>query len=483
MAEQQQEPLTLEKGLSIALERIETCKNSKKQLILSLKNLNLNKIPKEVFEITGLRDLFVGNNPLSEIPQDITRLNKLKIFNAPKCNLTEFPKALLEMPNIHSINLTNNEISIIPENIDVLSNLKVLSLGGNQITELPEAITRLTNLSDLNLSNNKIRHLPENILDLTNLKSIILTKNPIKFLQTDKKSNLSGNNAVVQVLRYFMSTIKTNGRSNDGKFHSHIDFNKDFKTAFYQYLIFFNSFIEKTKGKNLDIEIQNDENGLTIIGNLEDKLIIIIYLEEFIGFIKEKLESIEPIFERTLSDNEKELAIIELRNQIRHLMSQLELKNLENRMLNGEVNRLMQIIGLEKSNPQPIYIHASSNSHSSAVTTTTVNFKIELPSFQKEFWELKNELDDNVSDSQRRELEIIDAELMAIDENSLAKDVNRSPFKRLERIFDQLNNPESTWSKAVSGTKKGVDLLQSLGRKYNKVAPWLAIPSIPDVLL
>jgi hypothetical protein len=46
-----------------------------------------------------------------------------------------------------------------------------------------------------------------------------------------------------------------------------------------------------------------------------------------------------------------------------------------------------------------------------------------------------------------------------------------------------LNNPESDWNKAISATKKGVGYIQKVGKQYNKIAPWLAIPSIPEQLL
>jgi hypothetical protein len=387
------------------------------------------------------------------------------------------------MPNLEQINLSGNQIQNIPEGIDQLIRLKTFSIGSNKLSYIPKSIAKISALANLDFSENNLESLPVEMVELVNLRTLVLSKNPIKFLEGDKSVNLAGKNAAVPVLRYFMNLSRDKATSDDSRFSSHIEFSKDIKAAFYQYLIYFNSFVEKTKGKDIDMRISDDDTGLTISGNIKDKELITTYLVEFVGFIKDKIDSIDPIFEKEVTSTEKELVMIELRNQVRHMTSQLELKNLESRMLTGEVSRLVEIIGTEKRNPPPILIQNISQSQSSAVATSTVDLKVELPAFLNNLLEAKNELHSHLNDSQQREMETIDSELIAIDESASKDSINRAPFKRIKRIFEQLNNPESEWARAVSGTKKGVELLQSLGKKYNKIAPWLALPNIPDVFL
>ncbi|WP_256006831.1 leucine-rich repeat domain-containing protein [Pedobacter deserti] len=475
-------PETMEEGLEILKTRISNWKNNPGNTTLSLKGLKLDHIPDEVFELKGIRFLSIGMNPISSLPERFKELTNLRHFNATRCLFKEIPPILFELRELELINLTGNQIETIPDEIEQLSNLKTLTIGSNKISAVPESITRVTALTSIDLANNQIKNLPGGMIDLFNLRTLVLTGNPIQLLEGNKKINVTGKNAVVPVLRHFMS-LSRRSTNDSGKFHSHFEFAKELKTAFFQYLIYFNSFVEKTKGKVFDLEVSSDDTGLTISGQVTDKEFIQIYLIEFVGFIKEKVELIDPVFERSLTSNERELVMIELRNQVRHLSSQIELRNLENKMLTGEVNRLMRIIEFDKSHPQPILINAVSNSNSTATASANLDLKIAIPDLQNILFELKNALDSTLSNVQKEELNAIDAELLSIDENADATTVNKTPFKRLRRILDQINNPESEWSKALSGTKKGVELLQVLGRKYNIVAPWLALPSIPDLLV
>jgi Leucine-rich repeat (LRR) protein len=477
------ETLSSDAGLKIALARIEEYKNNTKKRTLNLKNLRLTTIPDEVFRLSELRELVISLNPISHIPLDLIKLYQLKNIHASHCQFTEFPEVFLRMPQLERVNLNNNKIEVLPNTINVLTSLQSLLLGGNVISELPDSITHIASLVELNLTSNKLKSLPKNMLNLINLKNILLFKNPIKYFPQITHGGGSKYSAVEFLLRYYLNLSSIQQRNTSQRFENHINFDKDIKVAFYQYLLYFNIYIEKSKGKRLDLRVEEDDTGLIISGHLKDRSFIVTYLKEYVGFIKGKVEKIEPVFEKDVSSTEKELTMIELRNQIRHLQSQLELKNLESKMLNSEVKRLMEIITIDKHNPQPIYIQASSQAYSSASATANLDMKVELPDFQNLFLELKNELFKVLGEAQRRELETIDAELLAIDDNVNPDEISKSPFRRLKRIFDHLNNPESEWSNAIKGSKKAIEFLQSLGKKYNKFAPWLAIPSIPDILL
>jgi len=39
------------------------------------------------------------------------------------------------------------------------------------------------------------------------------------------------------------------------------------------------------------------------------------------------------------------------------------------------------------------------------------------------------------------------------------------------------------YHKIVSGTQKGIEVAQKLGKTYNKFAQWLALPQVPDLFL
>jgi internalin A len=54
---------------------------------------------------------------------------------------------------------------------------------------------------------------------------------------------------------------------------------------------------------------------------------------------------------------------------------------------------------------------------------------------------------------------------------------------RIEEFVNGLSNPASRFNKALTFVGDGTQKLQKLGRSYNKIAPYFALPSIPDILV
>ena len=46
-----------------------------------------------------------------------------------------------------------------------------------------------------------------------------------------------------------------------------------------------------------------------------------------------------------------------------------------------------------------------------------------------------------------------------------------------------MGDEKSDLNKILGGAKKGVETLQKVGKTYNKIAQWLALPQVPDLLL
>jgi len=111
----------------------------------------------------------------------------------------------------------------------------------------------------------------------------------------------------------------------------------------------------------------------------------------------------------------------------------------------------------------------------------TIFLKIDLPQIQTEFNNLKDELE-NLNPKLDSDLDKIQDSL---DELSTSSDKDRvaKPFNKLYRFLDKLSDPNSEYSKVITGTQKGIDLIQKVGRTYNKFAQWLAMPQIPDLLV
>ena len=58
-----------------------------------------------------------------------------------------------------------------------------------------------------------------------------------------------------------------------------------------------------------------------------------------------------------------------------------------------------------------------------------------------------------------------------------------APMNKLGRFLKKLGDEKSDLNKILRGAKKGVDTLQKVGKTYNKIAQWLALPQVPDLLL
>ena len=140
-------------------------------------NDKLKCIPKEVFELTKLKKLSLGNNRIKEVPENITKLTNLRRLDLWANSISEIPESITKLVGLTHLDLSANGISEIPESISRLTKLRRLDLWGNDISEIPESVNRLNNLKQLYLSKNKISEIPESITQLTDLKQLDLSRN------------------------------------------------------------------------------------------------------------------------------------------------------------------------------------------------------------------------------------------------------------------------------------------------------------------
>ena len=162
---------------------------------------NLAAFPLDVLSLfDSLEILDLSNNPLSSLPNDFSRLHKLKIAFFSDCNFTTFPPQLakcrsLEMiafKNNHMTNipegafprklrwliLTNNEIKEIPAGIGHCHRLQKCMLAGNHLTSLPAEMAHCRKLGLLRLSSNHLATLPDWLFQMPELSFLSFAGNP-----------------------------------------------------------------------------------------------------------------------------------------------------------------------------------------------------------------------------------------------------------------------------------------------------------------
>ena len=74
--------------------------------------------------------------------------------------------------------------------------------------------------------------------------------------------------------------------------------------------------------------------------------------------------------------------------------------------------------------------------------------------------------------------------LNEVNETTSKEEVKRKGIaQKLRRIVEDLGDDKSSLGKAVKGIRNGVKIAQDIGKGYNKIAQWVGLPVVPDLLL
>ncbi|PXF28888.1 protein kinase [Pokkaliibacter plantistimulans] len=161
----------------------------------------LTHFPAEIFSLAdSLEILDLSNNALSELPDDLHRLHRLKVIFCSNNRFRQLPACLgqcaeLEMIGFKSnrietvpaealpvqtrwLILTDNLIAALPERIGQLHRLQKLMLAGNCLTELPGSLSQCHQLQLLRISANRLPQFPDVVLDLPQLSWLAFSGNP-----------------------------------------------------------------------------------------------------------------------------------------------------------------------------------------------------------------------------------------------------------------------------------------------------------------
>ncbi|XP_076809144.1 uncharacterized protein LOC143452165 [Clavelina lepadiformis] len=119
-------------------------------------NLSFNELvefPHEVLFCREIQVLKFRDNPLSNIPSDISRLQRLRTLILSFCCLTALPVSLFTIKSLEFLDVSYNKLTFLPREIKNLENLRYLNVEGNELPGLPCGLLRL-NLSRVRIRNN-----------------------------------------------------------------------------------------------------------------------------------------------------------------------------------------------------------------------------------------------------------------------------------------------------------------------------------------
>lgn len=141
---------------------------------------NLTSFPNAIFDLAdSLEVLDLSNNCLSQLPDDLYRLKKLRIIFCSNNRFTELPSVLGECKSLEMIGFKTNQISHVPS-ASLPDQTRWLILTDNQIEALPDDFGRLTRLQKLALAGNRLTSLPASLVNCQKLELIRLSANQLK---------------------------------------------------------------------------------------------------------------------------------------------------------------------------------------------------------------------------------------------------------------------------------------------------------------
>lgn len=158
----------------------EANKNKKNVVCLYLGNQELEILPNEIYSYSNLKVIDVSKNNLIEISeelQSLKNLTKLILSNNVNLNLIQVFNVLEKIPKLNSLYLDKNQITSLPTEVSYLKNIKILSLHSNNLTTIPIEIVELRKLKKLLLSGNKIKFFPEGFNSLNELEILTIDNN------------------------------------------------------------------------------------------------------------------------------------------------------------------------------------------------------------------------------------------------------------------------------------------------------------------
>ncbi|MEK4171482.1 COR domain-containing protein [Lysinibacillus sp. FSL L8-0312] len=116
--------------------------------------------------------------------------------------------------------------------------------------------------------------------------------------------------------------------------------------------------------------------------------------------------------------------------------------------------------------------------------TNENNITIEIKNTLHELQGNINELLSEVPDSAKEDIEKMAAAIESAEGLETKEEIKKSgALTKIKRILEDLSDPNSSTGKAINGTKYGYSILQDIADKYNSIAEWCALPTIPKFLL
>lgn len=145
--------------------------------IRELRLPGLTEFPQEIFGLADtLEVLDLSGGRLNELPNDLSRLHRLRVLFCSGNSFERLPSALGDCRSLSQIGFRASGLREVPGEA-LPPKLRWLILTENRIEQLPEALGERPLLQKLMLAGNRLRNLPSSLADASSLELVRLSSN------------------------------------------------------------------------------------------------------------------------------------------------------------------------------------------------------------------------------------------------------------------------------------------------------------------
>jgi hypothetical protein len=145
--------------------------------VLNLSGNALQSLPDDMSRLHRLRILFCSNNRFTALPPSLGACPALEMIGFKSCGIREVPASALPA-RLRWLILTDNAIETLPAGWQRFPRLQKLMLAGNRLRALPDDMESCHKLELLRISANRFDTLPEWLLRMPRLTWLACAGNP-----------------------------------------------------------------------------------------------------------------------------------------------------------------------------------------------------------------------------------------------------------------------------------------------------------------
>lgn len=146
--------------------------------VLDLSGNELSELPDDLRRLHRLRVLFCSENRFTRLPASIGGCAQLSMVGFKANQIVDVPAAALP-PLLRWFILTDNRVEHLPTELGQRPALQKLMLAGNRLRELPDSLAQCSQLELLRISANRLNALPDWLLRLPRLSWLAFAGNPM----------------------------------------------------------------------------------------------------------------------------------------------------------------------------------------------------------------------------------------------------------------------------------------------------------------